>query len=85
MRTIQSSGTALVVGSFALLVLAGAAVAAGLAGDLDTNFDTDGVALLTTAQRPNYYAVAQQSTGKLIVVVLPDTGERYLSTGLFEG
>ncbi|MGA9348124.1 MAG: cysteine synthase A [Anaerolineae bacterium] len=29
-------------------------------------------------------AVRQESKGKLIVVILPDTGERYLSTPLFE-
>ena len=27
----------------------------------------------------------QESEGKMIVVILPDTGERYLSTGLFNG
>jgi cysteine synthase A len=29
-------------------------------------------------------AARAESTGKLIVVILPDTGERYLSTTLFE-
>ena len=29
-------------------------------------------------------AARTESTGKLIVVILPDTGERYLSTTLFE-
>ena len=29
-------------------------------------------------------AAREESTGKLIVVILPDTGERYLSTDLFE-
>ncbi len=30
-------------------------------------------------------AARAQSQGKLIVVILPDTGERYLSSGLFQG
>ena len=57
-----------IVSVLALLLGAGAALAAGSPGDLDTGFDVDGVALFDSGADARFYAVAEQSDGKLVVV-----------------
>ena len=68
MESKRSIGRRTVLGCAGMALLAGLALAAGSAGQLDPAFDGDGVATLSTGARAWYQAAATQSDGRIVVV-----------------